>query len=680
MIIEKLILKNYRCYGETKIDFLGNPYSPDNPGITLFTGDNTTGKTTLFNAIGWAIYGRETQSILKREEPALSIPTKTAYNTSDTLEVKVELHIKEAGDIEKLILVRTAKFQKQSNVPLDSELILQMKYANGSDDIRSSKSDRDIVKRLLRQLFPTEIAAFHLFDGEFLEYTYTNKGSNIESGIRNLFRIGRIEELKDATEDLVTKYGRDRTKFTNNEKLQGILANQERKRSDKSDILKKIAEVEQEINYLKEERISVDKQLEELGNAELIKSHAEKLKNIESEIETRETKKKTITEAKRKIIFKNAYKFYAFNFYPEVYGRLDTLVQKGGIPPEIKDKFVEDLLQRGSCICGTDLTSSPDAKTTLQRLLKEIEGSSEKEALLDLYYRLGNSQKNLEVFRSQISRFNSDFSSLQTEILGFQPEKEELMEELKKAGSYEQQIKRFVSLKERREQINQEIEEKVLQNSKRDQRSKDIEEELKEIQKEIDKLEERNDRFKQYATYYKEAQVLNSIISEVVRNIFSEIATRYEEKVNELIQLIPILSQFKVEIDVADSDTGRMSFKFLQEGSQKFYMAGSQNQLMGILLIAAFTKVMRESVSKDISFPFVIIDNPVSTLSEGNIELFGKVLSELFNGVHLVLFVKNTDFNKILKGAEGHITKFYRLDKEQGDETTEVEEVPILED
>ncbi len=113
MIVEKIILKNYRCYKSQVIEATKLNLDTNNPGITLFTGDNSVGKTTIFNALGWALYGRETQSILRREPSTLPIPSTSSFDDGGTSEVKVELHMRNTGTINKIVLTRTATFKKK---------------------------------------------------------------------------------------------------------------------------------------------------------------------------------------------------------------------------------------------------------------------------------------------------------------------------------------------------------------------------------------------------------------------------------------------------------------------------------------------------------------------------------------------------------------------------------------
>lgn len=679
MIVEKITLKNYRCYKSQDIEATKLYLDTNNPGITLFTGDNSVGKTTIFNALGWALYGRETQSILSRKPSSLPIPSTSSFDEGGTSEVKVELHIRNTGTINKIVLTRVATFKKNIPDPIDTEVTLFLKYSDSSNKLLSSKSNREAIARFLKQQFPTDMASFHLFDGEFLEYTYINRGENIVKGIRNMFQIFRIEELRDAAKELATKYEGDRSKYTNNNKLQKAIEAQAACEERRDKISKDLEGLKDEIKKINDEIYSLNEQIEELGNVEAIKSKTARLKQIDQDIKDVDKNLKDAKEKKIQIIMKNAYLWDSQDIFGEVSRIVDELTEKGKLPPEIKDTFVNDLLERGKCICGTSVAEGSESRIILQELLKEISSSAEKEVLQDMYYSLQFSTLNIESIKEQVKGENDQIAKRIDEKALLDEERTRLIGELQGYSSYENIVKNYLDLKRRRDDNLTDVNRKSLRQGELNKELEEVEKDINHIKEEIDTFNEKNEKFQLYESYYKRAEKLRVIFSDLISNIISEISERYDKRVNEMIKTIPLLSQFSVKISVSKTDEGKMDFEFLQNGNQKFYMAGGQNQLMGILLIAAYTSVMRESKSEDISAPFVVIDNPVSTLSQDNIILFGKILNELFGGVHLILFVKNTDFDKILTGAGENISRFYKLSKGQSDEKTLVDEVKLNE-
>ncbi len=524
-----------------------------------------------------------------------------------------------------------------------------------------------------------DMASFHLFDGEFLEYTYTNKGENIVKGIRNMFRIFRIEELREAAKELEEKYERDRSKYTNNTKLQNAIKEQTTREKRRDKISTDLEELKTEIKKFNGEITSLNEQIEKLGNVESIRLKLENLKQIEQDIKGADKNLKDAREKKIQLILKNAYLLNSQEIFDEVSRIVEELIEKGKLPQEIKDTFVNDLLEKKICICGTSLAEGSESRNILQNLLKEISGSAEREVLQDMYYSVKIYTNNIKNIRKQVENENGKYAKHMNDKTSLDKNRTNLIGELQGQSSYESLVEKYMELKKTREDNSAEHDRKLLQQGGLQKELVGAEKDIERIKEEIKTFNERDERFQRYESYYKIADKLCVIFSDIISNIISEISERYDKKVNEMIKTIRLLSQFSVKISVSNTDEGKMDFEFLQNGSQKFYMAGGQNQLMGILLIAAFTKVMRESKSEDISAPFVVIDNPVSTLSQDNMIRFGEILNELFGGIHLILFVKNTDFDKIITGAGENISRFYKLSKGQSDEKTLVDEVKLNE-
>ncbi|MEM0143103.1 MAG: ATP-binding protein, partial [Candidatus Parvarchaeum sp.] len=93
MFIQDISIKNYRCYKTLNLKFK----TTKDKNITLITGETSSGKTTLFNAIGWCLYGQETQVLLEtKSEKATEkgVANENAYDNNGSEWVSVRLTIK----------------------------------------------------------------------------------------------------------------------------------------------------------------------------------------------------------------------------------------------------------------------------------------------------------------------------------------------------------------------------------------------------------------------------------------------------------------------------------------------------------------------------------------------------------------------------------------------------------
>src|SRR3989344_8490820 len=126
MFIRQIRLKNYRCYKEATIK-LGLDLK-NNKNINLATGEIKAGKTTLFNAVGWCLYGIETQFLLNtktEEKDEKPIPNEKSYVGEKTIvEVEIDIKIPENSTIDSLSIRRASTFIKGANHPTSTDFTI----------------------------------------------------------------------------------------------------------------------------------------------------------------------------------------------------------------------------------------------------------------------------------------------------------------------------------------------------------------------------------------------------------------------------------------------------------------------------------------------------------------------------------------------------------------------------
>lgn len=147
MIVAELRLKNFGIfYGPQAIEL--------EPGLYVFHGRNGRGKTTLLNAIRWALYGHF-QDRQGREVPPEVVLNRQA-GREGTHEFSVELKLLEGGDEH---LLRRTQFLSPAG-PAPSQVYMER------NSTALSAGDRD---RTIQQLLSERISQFFLFDGEQLQ-------------------------------------------------------------------------------------------------------------------------------------------------------------------------------------------------------------------------------------------------------------------------------------------------------------------------------------------------------------------------------------------------------------------------------------------------------------------------------------------------------------------------------
>lgn len=155
MRIDKLEIENFGpFYGRHEIRFSTSESSP----VTLVHAENMRGKTTILNAIRWALYGGG------KLRTDLAAPTQDFLNYDAIAEEKyqmgVVLHFEHTG--EQLVLQRYAESEREPDSAGDLEVTVSLR--RGGHFVPT-----DQVDEVIADILHPEVSRFFLFDGEMLD-------------------------------------------------------------------------------------------------------------------------------------------------------------------------------------------------------------------------------------------------------------------------------------------------------------------------------------------------------------------------------------------------------------------------------------------------------------------------------------------------------------------------------
>src|SRR5438093_6208076 len=197
MWIDRIVLKNYRQYRNSAIDFA----PPGREGFTVIEGANGSGKTNILNAITWCLYGKEHH--LARKSAGLPIyhaGTAEQLKKGESSSVEVELTLREDGG-NKIIITRSLRFLssgagKISFIPDPSSPGPDGSRISLVRQIRKDMSPVPDPQFVAQKLIPEEIENYFLFDGERLDnYFQETSGQQIHDAVFNISQLGLLERL-----------------------------------------------------------------------------------------------------------------------------------------------------------------------------------------------------------------------------------------------------------------------------------------------------------------------------------------------------------------------------------------------------------------------------------------------------------------------------------------------------
>lgn len=417
MILDKVIINNYRQYRHAEIEFAkGN-----NKNFTIIQGTNGAGKTTLLNALSWCLYGEEIHDY--GDEAAMDIcNNKSAFMASegDKIEVSVQIDCTDEGKY--LAFKRSRNYIKSGTklIPaVNSSDFQVMKEVNGN--IVVEENDVYTIERKI----PKEIEDYFFFDGARLsEYFQENSNNNIKESVSVL---SHLNLLSNAYRNLP-------------EVKKRLVSELKKKAPELGKAEEKVIYYENKLEEAKENLISYEDNLKIAENKieEITeKLRAKKAYDVEQDMERYQYLNKEIKSLNNRLYGNNGlvqvrinkvlkkYPYVLSYNYAKQYDELgEEYREKGYIPPKYKRSFIEDLLNEGICICGADLKEDTEHKKHLERLLELTNPITDKSE--EITVSLANVKRNI---LEDSTDFKEDFINRYKRIKNISDQKEELVAE-----------------------------------------------------------------------------------------------------------------------------------------------------------------------------------------------------------------------------------------------------------
>ena len=197
MKFEKLIIENFSSYyGKHSIDF---NTSADKP-VTIVVGGSGFGKTSVFDALNWALYGSQYETVLEEqhEKSIVDYANETAMEhaakVGESIEMACTLHFEHEGmhyRIQQAISVKQGK----DKVEITDRLTTLY-------EVNPTGNHKEIghVDLFLNEILPSNVRDYFLFNGDRInKLALPGSSKEIRDGI---YRVVDLELLQNGMEHL----------------------------------------------------------------------------------------------------------------------------------------------------------------------------------------------------------------------------------------------------------------------------------------------------------------------------------------------------------------------------------------------------------------------------------------------------------------------------------------------
>ncbi|MDI1495468.1 MAG: AAA domain containing protein [Cenarchaeum symbiont of Oopsacas minuta] len=389
---------NYRQYfGEHNIKF-----SNRDEGFSVIVGENGAGKSNILNAMNWCFYATEPHATKKNA--GYGIINEKYLKSIDNGRIAimmVQVDIQKGVTkyrISRVLQIIKNEYQYESTDTKIRIMTMAHGYAlpAGCEVIKQQSTFEIMVKReheqdfhlvrdtphkiLMNEILPASLSSYFILDGEFLEKFWSGI-QRVKIGIEQISQLHLLTLTKDHLEsfkkdvpllndkdiDNLTTKIRSLNYHKDSEDVHGVKTFTSEPRYnydvdlDKNEFYH--ATGKPRIDDIKDDIKKMINDANEIAE-KFGQSNIEVVKNMNTEQKQTQKKYKEFSLEEEKYekeyyasLIENTPLIFLKSAIKNSIQLVDNLRKKGELPYEAKKIFTNDLLERGTCICHTDLES-----------------------------------------------------------------------------------------------------------------------------------------------------------------------------------------------------------------------------------------------------------------------------------------------------------------------------------
>ena len=644
MKLEWMHLTNFRqFYGEHTIRFSRGT----SQNVTVVHGVNGSGKTSLFTALNWCLYGLTEENMGE----LVSKRAITETTVGEDTEMKVQLAFSHEG--QQFTATRAINVTKTSGHEWQPRETTEFSL----DSIRSDGQTQRIPNATgyVESILPSNVRTYFFFDGEKIDqFTRPSHETEVEKAVRNVLKIEVLERAKTHLDAVAREYQSN----LRNHASGGLeeLIDQE------TSLRRKFEKTKRRLAELRQEKDAAGRQIKEidtrLGEIQEIRKWDEQRKRALSEKNIHE---QNMDRLRQEIgdVSNHGFFHFADGAVVKALSVLDAMRERGEIPPGIREQFVQDLLAAHRCICGRSIKEESEEHYQLMEVLarsvpSELENAVTQTAadLRAIQPRAYDTTRKLRELMLRKVEINDELDKLNAELdevsRHFQGmDREEVSSLEKKRTEYEQRVRGLAS-----------------DIGRFDERLDNQRGELEQLKDDIGKAK----------VFEKQAQIIQRRFSlarkasdavEAMFDVFArDMRAGIQAEAKEIFQrLVWKESQFQ---DIRLGEDYHLEVIDRWGLSAKPELSAGERQVLSLAFITGMAKVTGEEAP-------LVMDTPFGRLSSAHREAITEHIPDITN--QLVIFVTDEELHSQARAnLESRIGREYELDFDQATGCTRIRE------
>lgn len=511
--------------GRQTIDFSANARN-----VTVVYGENGRGKTGIFRALMFCLYGDRSLS----QDELTGEQKKAGLGLVNEVTLKENMGKKVTATVSMDFSHQGKRFRISRSVAglmkTDNEIIqdpgdkAELQPTDENGNTLPPETDPEIIKSRIQEILNSRLRDYFLFDGERIERLTRNtkeRRAEVRQGIRALLDLDAMELANKGLERLTSQIEAEI-----GHKSTGELQRVSTLISERSTRLQELQTAQelgaQELKRLEHRIYEISESISE--NEET----AAKERQRQLFIKTCQDLKVERDELKREMAahLNRSAQLVSFELLEQLRAELELRRHKGELPPSIRKEFIEKLLADGRCICGTNLDGDHKQERACLRIFIEKQ------------YTPGLGQQSLELlgYLQRLSGANEGLANQFNRTLAQNKKKTDDIRDLES---------RIKSLSDELGEGGTSVDDLI-------QERRQLEEDTRKLQREMDRRDDdiqaaqnQREEFRKQATVLEQQQQqVKSLVArrDLARSTLAELQTIYEQFAKEAKEKLALKS------------------------------------------------------------------------------------------------------------------------------------------
>lgn len=655
MELHRLKLNNFRQFQENEIEFARER----GKGVTVVHGSNGSGKTTLLNAFTWLFYGEV--DFDTRPERLVTEGTIAEAGVGSQITVSVQLQFEHEGT--EYIAERKAIFEKGYTGDFDGELIdmeLTVEYKQGA-----SWRERGNPENTLDQILPERLSTLFFFDGEDIEeLAGVDNQERIQESIQNIMGLTILERSTRHMDDVARRF-EDEVEEHASDELSELI---ERKREIEErieDLGRKREDTERSIERTETEIRDIEQKLERLDETAALQ---ERRKEYRKERDNLEARIEEINEEIKAEIDEKGFIPLAMPLINDTAEQLDEMRQKGVIPSDLSNSYLESLLEAERCICDRPLEPGTEHYEQVAALRGEAIAEGVEQGAIRIIGHLNQMSDMKSAFFDNMDEYIQERKQVRDDIEALTEKIDDVGSELQEMDQTTDEGVSVPELEAKRETKEAEKEDLISEKGGIEEKISRKKEQVESLEEEIeDKRDEREE-----ALVAKRRQKAAKLVGEELGAAFDGLKDKVRQLSNEKIKETfgSIASK-----DLTAEITEDFELKIWQEvvGERiEVDKSTGERQIASLAFVGSLVDIARERYEAEGDSEYftggiypLVMDSPFGALDKSHRRQVSRVIPELAN--QIVVFATDSQWDgPVEEEMAPKVGQQYWLDFDEG--------------